>query len=140
MVTIDDVARWATALPDVQVSSRFGNRTWLVGKNGFAWERPLSKADIKRFGAETPPSGDIVAVRLADLGEREAVLAENRRGFFTIEHFAGYPAVLVQLAAVSAKSMREILVDGWLACAPAALTAEYAGAKEVRALTALLRP
>ena len=139
MVTIEDVGRWATALPEVHVGIRFGHRTWFVGKNGFAWERPLSKADIKRFGDESPPSGDIVAVHLADLGEREAVLAEHRRGFFTIEHFAGYPAVLVQLAAVTPKAMRDILVDGWLACAPPALTEQYAGARAVRDLAALLR-
>jgi hypothetical protein len=139
MVSVEDVARWATSLPEVQVGTRFGNRTWTVGGNGFAWERPFSKADIKRFGAEPPPTGDIVAVRVADLGEREAVLAENRRGFFTIEHFAGYPAVLVQLDAVGATSMREILVDGWLACAPAALGAQYAGPAGLRSLARLLR-
>ena len=51
--TLDEVAHLAEALPDVTVSERHGHRTWLVGHKAFAWERPFSKADIKRFTAAT---------------------------------------------------------------------------------------
>src|SRR5207253_2278699 len=54
-VTFDQVAAIALALPDVTEGDRHGHRTWFVGKKGFAWERPFSKADIKRFGDATPP-------------------------------------------------------------------------------------
>src|SRR3954468_18742507 len=98
MITIDEVARLAHELPEVSEGERHGHRTWVVGGKAFAWERPFSKADIKRFGEETPPAGPILAVTVADLGEKEAVLAANPVAFFTIPHFNGYAAVLVHLA------------------------------------------
>jgi hypothetical protein len=125
MTTFEDVAAIVTALPEVTEGSRFGNRTWFVHGKGFAWERPFSKADIKRFGAETPPAGPILAVSVEDMADKEAVLAAHPDEFFDIEHFAGYPAILIRLDVVSDDSLREAIVDGWLAVAPAALARQH---------------
>jgi hypothetical protein len=121
VVRLPEAAAMALELPEVTEGERYGRRTWLVNGKAFAWERPFSKADIKRFGDATPPDGDILAITVEDLAEKEAVLAANPEAFFTIPHFDGYPAVLVHLKTVTKKPLREALLDGWLACAPAAL-------------------
>ncbi len=125
MVSVEDAARMALDLPEVTEGERHGHRTWSVAGKGFAWERPFSKADIRRFGDATPPEGPILAVHVADLDDKEAVLAERRKGFFTIPHFDGYPAVLVALKAVGKRALREAIVDAWLARAPTKLADEY---------------
>ena len=132
MITLDEVAALVAELPGVTESERYGNHTWNVGGTHFAWERPFSKADVKRFGDAPVPTGPIVALRVEDLGEKEAVLAEGRRGIFTIPHFDGYAAVLVQLDRVGARVFRDQLVDAWLACAPDDLAAEFLASRRRR--------
>jgi hypothetical protein len=127
MATVEDAARLALGLPEVTEGRRHGTRTWFVAGKAFAWERPFSKADIRRFGEATPPAGPILAVRVADLGEKEAVLASRWRGFFTISHFDGFAAVLIQLRTVAPGRLRDAIVDAWAACAPPHLADSHLG-------------
>ena len=124
-MTVEDVARMTLALEDVTEGERHGTRTWFVAGKAFAWERPFSKADIRRFGDAIPPEGPILAVRVADLDDKEVLLAANLRGFFTIPHFDGYAAVLIQLRMVAKRDLQEAITDAWLACAPARLAKRY---------------
>jgi len=125
MVSIEDAGAIALGLPEVSEGERHGHRSWSVAGKTFAWERAFSKADIRRFGTAVPPEGPILAVIVGDLMEKEAVLASQPKGFFTIPHFDGYAAVLIQLKTVPKRALREALVDGWLAAAPPALAEEY---------------
>ena len=125
MVTIDRVASIALALPEVTEAERGGTRTWFVAGRAFAWERPFRKADIARFGDVDPPAGPILAVRVASLDDKDAVLAVDRPGFFTIPHFDGYAGLLIQLAAVALPDLRAALRDAWLASAPSRLARDF---------------
>lgn len=125
MATLDDVARLALDLPGVVEGTGRSGRTWSVRGTTFAWERPFSKADVRRFGDDPVPPPPILAVRVDDLGEKEAVLAAGHRGIFTIPHFDGYAAILIRLRSVGARVLREAVTDGWAACAPATVVAEH---------------
>lgn len=125
-ITIDDVARMALRLPEVTEALRHGNRTWLVGGKGFAWERPYSKPDLKRFGDEVPPEPPILAVRVASFDAKDVAIRAHPEAFFSIPHFDGYLGVLIQLRKVSRQALEEALTDAWLAVAPKALARQYA--------------
>jgi hypothetical protein len=128
MATLDDVAQLAADLPQSAEGDRNGTRTWSVAGKTFAWERLFSKADIKRFGTTPIPSQPIVAFRVADQTDKEAVLAQRHSGVFTIEHFNGFNAVLVELADVEPNVLAELVEDAWLAMAPPHLAESWRAA------------
>jgi hypothetical protein len=125
MVSIEVASRIAAELPEVTEGERHANRTWFVAGKAFAWQRPFSKADIRRFGDATPPAGPILSVIVEDLGDKKAVLAAHPKAFFTIPHFDGYAAVLIQLDSVTKRALRDAIIDAWLARAPRKLANEY---------------
>lgn len=128
MATCDDVERLAVALPEVEESTTWGNRCWKVRGKTFVWVRPFSKADLGRYAdaGTTAPAGEIVAVRVADAGEKELVLGAGIAGVFTIPHFDGFDAVLLQLDEIDPDVLAEFVTDAWLAMAPPTLAREFA--------------
>jgi hypothetical protein len=60
---------------------------------------------------------DVLMFRVADLGVKELLLADDRGFFFTTPHFRGYPAVLLRipdLARLDREELRDMVVEAWL--------------------------
>lgn len=111
MATQADVRRIARALPDVEESEtdfafgvRHGDKT-----KGFAW---VWKERVHPKQARVPNHA-VLAVRVANLGQKELLLASDARKFFTEPHYNGYPAVLVRLDAVTVADLELLLADAW---------------------------
>ena len=126
MATWDDVA---SVVGELQLTEERSPHEWRVGKKLIAWERPLRKSDYDALiavGVE-PPQGDILGVRVADEGVKFALIADEPELYFTTPHFDGYPAVLVKLAAIDERGLRELIVEAWLTQAPKRLVQEFLG-------------
>lgn len=124
MATWDDVAN---VVGELQLTREESPHEWRVGKKLIAWERPLRASDRQALadrGIE-PPAGDILGVRVADEGVKFALIASESNVYFTTPHFDGYPAVLVKLAAIDERGLRELIVDAWLTQAPKRLVQEF---------------
>jgi len=124
MATWDDVRRIALSLPETDEAPSRGTAQWRVKGTGFAWERPLRRADYEALG-DTAPDGPILGVWVADLGVKEALLGDDPDVFFTTPHFDGYPAVLVRLERIEIPELEEIIIEAWLDRAPKRLAKEY---------------
>jgi hypothetical protein len=121
MATWQDVEALATALPGVEETTRWGNRTWAV-QRGFVWERPLRQKEIAEHGEEPGP---ILAARVAHEHEKQAILAEDVAVFFTVSHFDGHPTVLVRLDRIGRSRLEELIVAAWAEVAPHRVVAEW---------------
>ena len=127
MATWNDVSRIALALPETVELPDSNGLKWEVHKKHFAWERPLRKSDIAALGDHVP-TGDILGVRVAELIDKQGLIGSDPDVFFTIPHFADYPAVLVLIERISLDQLAEVLTDGWLSRAPKRLAASWAAA------------
>ena len=132
MPTLDDVRRLALALPEVEEGTSYGNLAWKVKGKAFVWERPLRKADVELLG-DAAPTGEVLGAYVADLGAKEALLADAPDVLLTTPHFDGHASVLVRLDDVSAELLEELVVEAWRAQAPKRLVAGYDEGREADA-------
>lgn len=116
----DDVHRIALGLPHA-VRDGTKRRYRVEGGKGFAWTWK------KRIDPRRARVGqlDVFAVRVADEGEKQALLASAPATFFTEPHYDDYPAVLVRLDAIEEDELSELLTDAWRAAAPRKLLARF---------------
>lgn len=110
---------YASKLPDVTIGASWGNKTWKVGERGFAWVRPLGKRDVERLeeAGVAVPTGEILAVRTESLDAKDALLSMDLPGFFTIEHFNNYAAVLIELKKARAADVKMAIEQAYHAMA-----------------------
>jgi hypothetical protein len=126
MASWDDVRRIALAMPEASERVARSRRQWRVREKLFVWERPLRPREIETLGAAAP-TGPILGARVEHLAAKEVLLASEPRVFFTTSHFDGYPAVLVRLDRIGVEDLTEVIVEAWLARAPARLAKAYVG-------------
>jgi len=119
MADQEDVRRIALALPDTsEGEDHFAFSVRNKGKEkGFVW------AWNERVEPKNPrvPRADVVAVRVANQWDKEALLASDTEKFFTEPHYNGFPAVLVRLPLIEVDELEELIVDAWRCQAPRAL-------------------
>jgi hypothetical protein len=119
MATQADVRRIALSLPEAEeADDRFAFSVPNKGKlKGFVWvwlERVLPKKP-------RVPNPGVIAVRVANLGQKDLLLSADPAKFFTEPHYNGFPAVLVRLEAVSVADLKMLIAEAWRCQAPAAL-------------------
>ena len=123
MATWADVRRVAESLPEV--TPRAGDTMqWRVKDKLFIWERPLRKRDLEELG-DAAPTGAVLAARVADEGDKEALVAASPDVYFTTSHFDGHRIVLVRLSRIGRRELRELVTDAWLDRAPRALVRQF---------------
>jgi hypothetical protein len=71
----------------------------------------------------------VLGARVEHVGAKEALVADDPEVFFTTPHFDGYPAVLVRLDRIAVEDLGEVVVEAWLARAPARLVKAFLDAR-----------
>ena len=131
--TPDDIGAICAELPETELGTSWGDcPTWKVPRGpkgkGFLIYRPPGKTAIDpTTGA---PYDDLVVIETPTEAEKNALVADEATPFFTIDHFRGRAAVLVQqsrLGEISRGELAEIITDAWAKRAPARLVREHLG-------------
>lgn len=117
VVTYAELEELALTLPETTSTPSYGGAPALrVNKKMFARLRGEMADHIDELTGA--PYGDVLMVGVADLGEKEALLAADGDAYFTIAHYDGYPAVLVRLDRADLEELRELILDAWRRAAP----------------------
>jgi hypothetical protein len=137
---VTDVSRPATpgdidaicmALPEVEFGTSWGDRpTYKVPKGGkgkgfLLYRMPHKTAIDPETGR---PYDDLLVIRVPNEADKLALVEDDSTPFFTIDHFRGFNAVLVQqsrLGELEYDELAEIITDAWAHMAPKRLAKAY---------------
>lgn len=112
MADADDVRRVASSLPHVEEIDSHGF-DFRVGNKGFVWsypEREPGKSRVIRT--------DIAVLYVGDEAEKQALLLGEPDLFFTTPAYDGMPLVMLRLAKVNVRRLKELVTDAWHMRAP----------------------
>ena len=136
--TPEDVGRICAELPQTWFGTSWGDvPTWLApstasapgkGRGFVTYRRPRHDAVDPATGQEYD---DLLVIRTPDADAKQA-LVDSDGPFFTIDHFRGFNAVLVQLSRLGeldADELREVITDAWCAVAPPRLVRDFLGSR-----------
>lgn len=112
-LTIADAGAIAAQLPGVSEGSSYGTRGWKVGK--------------KFLMREKERMDDVLVLKLASVDEQEFLIERDPAVFFITDHYKGWPAVLIRLAAIDRKELAALIEQTWRAGATKKLIVERDG-------------
>ena len=129
----DDLDAICLALPEVEFGITWGDRpTYKVPRGdkgrGFVLYRMPHKTAIDPATGEL--YDDLLVIRTANEADKLALVEDASTPFFTIPHFNGFNAVLVQqsrLGELSLAELTEVVSDAWRAVAPRRLVKQHDG-------------
>ncbi|MBS2938099.1 MmcQ/YjbR family DNA-binding protein [Nocardioides sp. J2M5] len=129
----EDVDDICAALPETELGTSWGDvPTWKVprgdkGKGFVLYRHP-------HHTAVDPDTGemydDLVVIVTPTEADKLALVEDDATPFFTIDHFRGYNAVLVQqsrLGEISRTELVEVITEAWAHRAPKRLVKEHLG-------------
>jgi hypothetical protein len=127
VATPADVDEICMGLPEVELGTSWGdNPTYKVRGKGFVMHRPAGRTAIDPETGEM--YDDLLVIQVPNESDKRALVEDDRLPFFTIDHFNGYNAVLVQqsrLGEISRDELAEIITDAWLTKAPKSLATSF---------------
>jgi hypothetical protein len=126
-----DIDAICSSLPEVELGISWGDRpTYKVPRGGKGKGFVIYRAPHK--SAVDPATGemydDLLVVAVADEATKAALVQDPSKPFFTIDHFRGYNAVLIQesrLDEIERDELAEILTEAWACKAPKRLVREF---------------
>jgi hypothetical protein len=134
--TANDVDEICLSLPEVELGISWGDRpTYKVPRGhkgrGFVLHRAPHKTAIDPATGEL--FTDLLVISVPSEDAKNALVQDPGTPFFTIDHFRGYNAVLVQqsrLDELERDVLAEVLTEAWASKAPKKLVAGYFGARD----------
>ena len=128
MATQSDVRRIALALPETsEEQGRFAfavlnpTSTNKGKRKAIAWVWQ-ERVDPKKARVPNP---SVIAIRVANDAVKEMLLSSDKKKIFTEPHYAGFPAVLVRLAAIRVGELEELITNAWRCQAPKPLVQAF---------------
>ena len=116
MATMADLDELALALPGATKEvSDDGRPSYFAHGKMFCFHRSRRPDAVDAETGER--MADVLMFRVADLEEKEVILADDRGVYFTTPHFRGYPAVLMRipdLARIDREELLDLVAGAWL--------------------------
>lgn len=106
MGTWKTVQKIAATLPDMEEGTSYGTPSFKVRGGKF----------MLRMRNDDEVATNTLVLRTS---EKEALLADDRGIFFSTPHYDDHPTILVRLAKVGERELRELVTEAWRLTAPA---------------------